>query len=67
MNVRDKINELTSEYKASLAGMVDGGATIEQQNETMEILDLIGFYTRRLMLFGNDEIEGTGDTDDWIN
>lgn len=59
MNVRDKINELTREYKNSLVGMVDGKATVEQQKETTEILESINFYTTRLMLFGNDEIEGT--------
>ena len=59
MNVRDKINELTDEYKNSLVAVVDGKATVEQQKETAEILESINFYTTRLMLFGNDEIEGT--------
>lgn len=59
MNVRDKINELTDEYKKSLVGVVDGNATMKQQAETAAIINSINFYTSRLMFFGNDEIEGT--------
>lgn len=59
MNVRDMINHLIREYKKSLTNVVDGKATIEQQEKTIEILDALNFYTNRLMLTGNDEIEGT--------
>ena len=59
MNVRDMINNLTYEYKKSLVGVVDGKATVEQQEEVLAILKSIEFYTIRLLVFGNDEIEGT--------
>ena len=59
MNVRDMINNLISEYKAALSSIVDGKATIDQQQEIIEILTAINFYTNRLLLAGNDEIEGT--------
>lgn len=58
MNVRDMINKLTAEYKRSL-DFADGEASVEQQTVTLELLDSIRFYTIRLMLFGNNEIEGT--------
>lgn len=59
MNVRDKINSLLDEYKSSLVGVVDGAATVGQQEETLRLLYAIGFYTDRLLIFGNDETEGT--------
>ena len=55
MNTRDMINRLTDEFKKSLANIVDGKATPEQQAKTLEILDSIVFYTTRLMIFGNQE------------
>ena len=59
MNVREMINNLTDEYKKTLVDIVDGNATVDQQEEINSILRSIAFYTTRLMLFGNDEIEGT--------
>lgn len=59
MNARDKIKELTDEYLRSLANVVDGNATVEQQTETLEILESLQFYTTRLLIYSNDEIEGT--------
>lgn len=59
MNVRDMINKLTDDYKKSLIGVPDGEATIEQQASVLAILEAIEFYTTRLLVFGNDEIEGT--------
>lgn len=59
MNVRDKIKELTDEYLSSLVNVVDGNATPEQQTETLKILESLQFYTTRLLIFSNDEIEGT--------
>ena len=58
MNVRDKIKDLIREYENSL-NFDDGNATIEQQEETLNILNSLNFYNARLMLFCNDEIEGT--------
>ena len=55
MNTRDMINRLTDDFKKSLAGIADGEATPEQQTKTLEILDSIGFYTARLMVFDNQE------------
>lgn len=62
MNVRDMLNNLTDEYKQSLSGVADGAATLEQREETLKILESIRFYTIRLLMFGNDEIEGTEST-----
>ncbi len=59
MNVRDMLNKLTDDYKKSLTGIVDGEATDKQWQETLSILNSIRFYTNRLMITGNDEIEGT--------
>jgi len=58
MNVRDKINELIQEYRDSI-NFPDGMASVDQQGETLEILKVLNFYTHRLLIFGNDEIEGT--------
>ena len=55
MHTRDMINRLTDEFKKSLPNIVDGKATHEQQAKTLEILDSIGFYTARLMIFDNQE------------
>jgi hypothetical protein len=57
MNVRDMINKLINEYKHSLVDIVDGKATVQQQEVTLAILESLAFYTTRLMLFDNDEIE----------
>jgi hypothetical protein len=57
MNVRDKINSTLRDYEDSLS-FPDGQASIEQQKETREILESLNFYTTRLLIFGNDEIEG---------
>ena len=59
MNVRDKINELTEEYKRSLTSVSDGEATNDEIDETMNILEALRFYTVRLLTCCNDEIEGT--------
>lgn len=59
MNVRDMINKLIYDYQKSLIGVVDGDATVEQQETIIEILDAINYYTNRLLVIGNDEIKGT--------
>lgn len=53
MNTRDKINQLLREYKKSLVNVVDGKATIEQQENTCRILDELSFYNTRLLIIGN--------------
>ena len=61
MNTRDLINKLTDDFKRSLVGVCDGKATPEQQAETLQILDSIGFYTIRLMVFGDKKTEGAAE------
>lgn len=60
MNVRAKIKDLLREYEKSLY-FTDGNASTIQQAETVNILNSLRFYTTRLMIFCNDEIEGIED------
>jgi len=59
MKVREMLYKLVEEYNELLTVVVDGQATEEQQVEMDNILEAIEHYTTRLMLAGNDEIEGT--------
>ena len=59
MNVRQMIDSLLDEYKASISAIEDGKATVDQQSISCEILSSISFYNNRLLLAGNYEIEGT--------
>ena len=55
MNVRDKIKDLIREYENSL-NFADGNATIEQQEEVLNVLSGLNFYSTRLMLFCNESV-----------
>ena len=58
MTVKEMIENLTSELM-ELVSDISGAASIQQQNLAATIIESIGFYSTRLMLFGDDEIEGT--------
>jgi hypothetical protein len=55
MDVRDKINQVTEEYKKLLIG-ADGDFAEDEQRAVYDKLDELHFWTNRLMVIGNDDL-----------
>ena len=59
VNTRDRINKVVAKYLRLIANVVDGNATVEQQNEIKDALDLLTHLNLELTLFENKEYKDT--------
>lgn len=57
MTARDEIKRLNNEYLEIMAKVKDGKATIYQQEEVLRILGELQFFSVRVMLFGNENLQ----------
>ena len=59
MNTRYKINKVIAKYLRLISCVADGDATIEQQEEIKDTLELLIFLNMELTMFGNLEQKDT--------
>lgn len=59
MNTRDKINTVVAKYLRLISNVLDGDATIVQQEEIKDTLDLLRSLNYELTMFGNYEQKDT--------
>ena len=59
INTRDKINKVVAKYLRLISNVLDGDATIVQQEEIKDALDLLVHLNLELTMFGNKEHKDT--------